>query len=189
MAFHKKKDKVINKSIFKQSIFIQSLSKKLKEMDDPDPDVITHNNYEYHSVTLKHFGIVPKITFTPYGKSTQIKAEIMRSTNLYDESRQQEINEIRKKYGLKTARDTETRILARLFESYWNNYWRSIKTALKRIEQAQKLFITQSNSEKNETISKPMRILMGNVADIKETKEEEEKQEKKSYADELMEVG
>lgn len=108
----------------------------------------------------------------------------MRSTNLYDESRQQEINEIRKKYGLKTARDTETRILARLFESYWNNYWRSIKTALKRIEQAQKLFITKPS----QTFSEPMKILIGNVADIKEAKEEEEKQEKKSYADELIEV-
>ena len=198
MTFHKKKDKVINKSIFKQSIFIQSLSKKLKEVDDPDPDVITHNSYEYHSVTLKHFGIVPKLTFKPYGKSTQIKAEIMRSTNLDDESRQQEINEIRKEYGLKTARDTEIRILARLFESYWNNYWRSIKTALGRIEQAQKLFITKPN----QTLSEPMKILMGDKAisidkadkignkddENKKDNENMTKIEKKTYAEELMEV-
>lgn len=117
----------------------------------------------------------------------------MRTGNLYDESRQQEIDEIRKKYSLKQARDTETRILARLFESYWNNYWRSIKTALSRIEQAQKLFIT--NKSKGETISEPMRILMGNVVPNargnvvpNDTNRKENKQEKKSYADELMEV-
>jgi len=178
-----------SKCALKQHRFLEALTNRLKEIDDPNADIIIHDSYKYHSVTLKHFGIIPKITFAPYGKSTQIKAEIMRTANLYDEPRQQEIAQIREKYSLKKARETETRILARLFESYWNNYWRSIKTALKRIEQAQKLFITQSNSEKNETISKPMRILMGNVADIKETKEEEEKQEKKSYADELMEVG
>lgn len=112
----------------------------------------------------------------------------MRQSNLYDESRQQEIDEIRKKYSLKQARDTENRILARLFESYWNNYWRSIKTALARIEQAQKLFIT--NKSKGETISEPMRILMGGVVPNVEAKvvPNENNKEKKSYADELMEV-
>jgi hypothetical protein len=75
----------------------------------------------------------------------------MRKADLYDESRKKEIGEIRKKYSLKQARDTEIRILARSFESYWNNYWRSIKTALRRIEQAQKLFITQSDPTKAET--------------------------------------
>ena len=175
-----------SKFALKQLRFLKVLTNRLQELDDPNPDVITHDSYEYHETCLKGIGVMPKITFKPYGKSTQIKAEIMRSANIDDESRKREIDEIRKKYGIKTARDTETRILARLFESYWNNYWRSIRTALSRIEQAQRLFIT--NPERNETISKPMRILIGNVADIKEAKQGEEKQGKKSYADELMEV-
>ena len=177
----------------KQSLFLTALHKKLQEIDNPDPDIITHDSYQYHEINLKSMGIIPKITFKPYGKSTQIKAEIMHQANLYDESRQREIDEIRKKFGLKTARDTETRILSRLFESYWNGYWRSIKTALTRIEQAQKLFIT--NTEKGETISKPMRILMGNVVPNNrgkvvpnEENQDEKNIQKKSYTDELMEV-
>jgi hypothetical protein len=150
--------------------------------------VITHDSYEYHQTNLKGIGLIPKITFTPYGKSTQIKAQIIRKSNLNNKSRKVEIDQIRAKFGLKTARDTETRILARLFESYWNNYWRSIKTALNRIEQAQKFFITDPT--KSETISKPMQILMGNVVDVMPNDKRNENEQKKSkfYMDELMEV-
>ena len=155
-------------------------------MDDPDTDIITHDSYEYHETNRKGIGTIPKITFKPYGKSTQIKAEIMRKANLDDQSRQKEIAEIRTKLGLTTAKDTETRILARLFESYWNNYWRSIRRSLDRIEEAQKLFIT--NPEGNETISKPMRIMMGNKAVVGNEIKEEKDMKSKSYMDELMEL-
>ena len=166
--------------VSKQSLFLSALRSKLVELDDPNPDVITHDSYHYHETTLKGIGTIPKITFTPYGQSTKIKAEILRKSNLSNESRQTEIAKIRAKFGLKTARDTQNRILARLFESYWNNYWRSIRTALARIEQAQKLFIT--TSDKGETISEPMKILMGNVAPISKEKYQDEKnKQKKSY--------
>ena len=177
-----------SKFVLKQHQFLKALTNRLQELDDPNPDIITHDSYEYHETNLKGIGVMPKITFKPYGKSTQIKAEIMRSANIDDESRKKEIDEIRKKFGLKQARDTETRILARLFESYWNNYWRSIRTALSRIEQAQRLFIT--NPERNETISKPMRIMLGNVGVFpnKQQEIEESQKEKKSYAEELMNI-
>ena len=176
--------------ISKQSLFLFALRSRLVELDDPDPEVITHDNYKYHETTLKGIGTIPKITFNPFGKSSQTKAQIIRHANLDNKSRQTEIVQIRAKFGLKTARDTENRILARLFESYWNGYWRSVKTALSRIEQAQKLFITQSKSEKGETISEPMKILMGNVVLSTEEKEKpnQNRKEKKSYRDELMEV-
>jgi hypothetical protein len=177
-----------SKFALKQLRFLKVLTNRLQELDDPNPDVITHDSYEYHETCLKGIGVMPKITFKPYGKSTQIKAEIMRSANIDDESRKREIDEIRKKYGIKTARDTETRILARLFESYWNNYWRSIRTALSRIEQAQRLFIT--NPERNETVSKPMRIMLGNAGVFanKQQEIEESQKEKKSYAEELINI-
>ena len=172
----------------KQHRFLEALTNHLREIDNPNPDIITHDRYEYRELNLKGIGIIPKITFTPYGRSTRIKGKIMRTANLSNESRQKEIAQIRAKFGLKTARDTESRILARLFESYWNNYWRSIRTALARIEQAQKLFITTSN--KGETISEPMKILMGNTVLSTEEKEKpnQNKKENKSYRDELMEV-
>ena len=174
----------------KQHRFLEALTNHLREIDNPDPDIITHDRYEYRELNLKGIGTIPKITFKPYGCSTRIKAEIMRTASLSNESRQTEIAQIRAKFGLKTARDTESRILARLFESYWNNYWRSIKTALARIEQAQKLFIT--TSDKGETISEPMKILMGNKALVpneeKENNQDEKNKQMKSYMDELMEV-
>ena len=168
----------------KQALFLQSVTNQLKDMDDPD--IITYDSYVYHETNLKGIGTIPKITFKPYGKSTQIKAEIMRKANLDDRSKQKKIAEIRTKFGLTTARDTETRILARLFESHWSNYWRGIRTALNRIEQAQKLFIT--NTEGNETISKPMRIMMGNKAVVGNETKEEKNMKSKSYMDELMEL-
>ena len=170
----------------KQALFLQFLTEQLKDMDDPDADIITHDSYEYHETNLKGIGTIPKITFKPYGKSTQIKAEIMRKANLDDQSRQKEIAEIRTKLGLTTARDTEARILARLFESYWNNYWRKVRTALNRIEEAQKFFIT--NPEGNETISRPMKIMMGNKAVVGNETKEEKDMKSKSYMDELMEL-
>lgn len=140
----------------KQYRFIEAVYKKLREMDNLEPEIITHDSYEWHKMTLKGFGTIPKLTFGPYGKGTKIKAEIMRSANLLDESRHKEIEGLRRKFNFQKARDHEDRILARLFESYWNSYWKGVIRALYRIEQAQKLFI-----KPNETISEPIQILMG----------------------------
>ncbi len=139
----------------KQHRFLEGVCARLREMDDPDPEIITHDSYEWHAANLKGFGTIPKITFTPYGKSTKIKAEIMRSASLADESRRKEVDEIRRKLGFQKARDHEDRILARLFESYWNGYWKTLIRALVRIEQAQKLF-----TKSNEPISEPIQILI-----------------------------
>jgi len=177
--------------VLKQSLFLIALHNKIKAIEDPNPDIITHDSFEYHSTNLKGIGIIPKITFTPYGKSTQIKAEIIKSANIYDKDLEREIDEIRTKFSPKKASETENRILARRFESYWNNYWRSIRTALNRIEQAQQIFITISNQEKSETISEPMRIMMGTKAEAvvpNEAKKENEEKKSKSYMDELLEV-
>jgi len=139
----------------KQHRFLEGVCARLREMDDPDPEIITHDSYEWHAANLKGFGTIPKITFTPYGKSTKIKAEIMRSASLADESRRKEVDEIRRKLGFQKARDHEDRILARLFESYWNGYWKTLIRALRRIEQSQRLF-----TKPDETIAEPMQILM-----------------------------
>ena len=172
----------------KQELFLIAFRNKLKEIDDPNPDIITHDSYEYIKKNLRGIGIIPKITFKPYGQGIRIKGEIMRSANIYDKDIEREIDEIREKYGPKKTKDKENRILARRFESYWNNYWRGIRTALNRIEQAQKLFITDRT--KNMTISEPMQIMMGTKAGVPNTEKQnnENIKEKKSYMDELMEV-
>ena len=136
--------------------FLAAIAERLRAIDDPEPDVIRHISYTWRTQNIKGFGTIPKLTFTPYGQSTKIKANIMRSAGLQDQDRQKEIDEIRDKYSPKKAKDHEDRILARLFESYWNSYWQTVIRALKRIEQAQRTFAKSS-----ETISEPMRILLG----------------------------
>lgn len=171
----------------KQRSFLEAICAKLREMDDQDPEIITHDSYDWHAANLKGFGTIPKITFTPYGKSTKIKAKIMRSAGLADESRQKETDEIRRKLGFQKARDNEDRILARLFESYWNRYWKTLIRALLRIEQAQKLFI-----KTNETISEPMQILMKKTILTpmlnQETDQKPESAKHKPYTDILAEL-
>ena len=178
----------------KQEHFLIALRNKLKEMEDPNPDIITHDSYTYHETTLAEYAKMPKIRFHPYGKSKIIKAEIMRTSNIYDEKTEKRIDEIKEKYKSTTTfpspkqlKEQEDTILANRFDSYWNNYWRSIRTALNRINQAQKIFITTSNPENKDQISEPMRIMMGTKA-VVPNKEEKNKQENRSYMDELMEL-
>jgi len=180
--------------IYKQKLFLVSLRDKLIEFDDPNPSIITHDSYEYIVKNISGIGRIPAIRFFPYGRTVKIKADIMRSANIHDHKLEKEIDEIRAKYTPKVAKDKESRILARRFESYWNSYWRGVRTAINRIEQAQKLFITS----KSETISKPMQILMGNKLNMihknnqtnqdNQTNQNNQNQKTKSYADELMEV-
>jgi hypothetical protein len=143
----------------KQTRFLAAIAERLRAIEDTDSDVITHRGYQWKPQNIKCFGTIPKLTFAPYGQSVKIKADIMRSAGLEDKDRQKEIDEIRAKFSPKQARDNENRILARLFESYWNSYWQTIFRALRRIEQAQRIF-----AKPTETISKPMRILLGKRA-------------------------
>jgi len=139
-----------------QTRFLAAIAKCLSAIDDPEPEVIRHISYAWRTQNIKGFGTIPKLTFYPYGQSTKIKADIMRSAGLQDQARQKEMDEIREKYNPKKSKDHEDRILARLFESYWNSYWQAVIRALQRIERAQTTFAKPS-----ETISEPMRILLG----------------------------
>jgi hypothetical protein len=167
--------------------FLTAIAECIRAIDDPEPEVIRHISYTWRTQNIKGFGIIPKLTFTPYGQSTKIKADIMRSAGLQDQHRQKEIDEIRERYSPKKAKDHEDRILARLFESYWNSYWQTIFRALRRIEQAQRIF-----AKPTETISKPMRILLGKRAinsDQKfKTPESPESREHKPYSAILAEL-
>ena len=177
--------------ITKQSLFLSSLNRKLVEFDDPNPDIITHESYEYRETTLSTFGKIPQITFKPYGRNRQIKAEIMKSSGIYDPAVEKEIAKIRVKYNPKQANIKEATIQEKRFDSYWNAYWKSNRRSLKRINQANKLFITNQSPNSKEQISKPMQILMG-IKSIEKTEEQKQesksKDKSKSYMDELMEV-
>jgi len=51
----------------RQLHLLQAVHEKIKAINDPDPDVITHEIYEFTTSATKDFGKIPKITFRPSG--------------------------------------------------------------------------------------------------------------------------
>jgi len=110
-----------------------------------------------------------------------------------DEARQEQISQIRRKYGIRKARNG----LANLFESEWNNIMLKSKKATFTAAYINQLFATDQ-----QTIAEPMQLLQSVVMDeyskqikakkdIIHSKEKLESQENKrvrSYEEELMEV-
>lgn len=137
--------------------FVAALSETLKAINDPDsPDVSDH--YEYRSELLKGFGEIPKIRFYPHGKDTYYKAEIMRKTGLVNQETTQKIVALREKVGFKKARDEEHRVLARQFESEWNNLMHQLVKATRALSA-----INYALSELGSGMAEPIRIIQGIV--------------------------
>jgi hypothetical protein len=111
----------------RQIKFLESIQDKFRKINDPDKPYISHESYSFQIKQTKQFGAIPKILFKPHG--TQMKAEIIRNAGLLNESRDKEIDQIRAKMGFVNPRDKAYRILARLFESEWNNIMFKTKKA------------------------------------------------------------
>ena len=119
-----------NKNPFttRQAKVLETIHHKIMEINDPDKDYITHESYKFYIAQTNQFGKIPKIQFEP--NSTYIKADIMRSAGLANKARFKKINQIRADIGITKKRDTESRTLARLFESEWNNIMHKLKKAV-----------------------------------------------------------
>jgi len=107
----------------RQIRLLETVREKIREIKEPEPEVITNDDYEWRIKNTKQFGQIPKICFRP--NSGRIKAEIVRKAELLDEKREAEIGQLRAKYGVRTARNKESR----LFEAEWNNIMFKIKKA------------------------------------------------------------
>lgn len=107
----------------RQLNLLKAVQDKIRQINDPNPEILTDESFEWRTTRTNHFGIIPKITFKPY--SSQIKADIMRKAGLLDENRETKLTELRKQYGIGEVRNME----ARLFESEWNNIMLKIKKA------------------------------------------------------------
>ena len=99
----------------RQLRLLEAIQEKILEINDPEPEIITHGSYEWYTEQTRQFGKIPKIRFYP--NSCLAKAEIIEKAGLVDESRQQEIAQLRENIGIKRPRDKISRIRARLFES------------------------------------------------------------------------
>ena len=142
----------------RQLRLLKAVQKKISEINEPDPEIITHESYEWFIEQTKQFGKIPKIRFYP--NSCLAKAEIIEKAGLVDESRQQEIAQLRKNIGIKKPRDKESRINARLFESEWNNIMLKAKKSTFTVALINQLFCSM-----DQTISEPIEHLQNIVMD------------------------
>ena len=99
----------------RQLRLLEAIQEKILEINDPEPEIITHGSYEWYTEQTRQFGKIPKIRFYP--NSCLAKAEIIEKAGVVDKSRQQEIAQILENIGIKRPRDKISRIRARLFES------------------------------------------------------------------------
>ena len=138
----------------RQIQFLEVIRKRIRQINDPNPEIITHETYEFHTEQTKQFGKIPKIRFRPH--SSQIKAELIRAAGLIDKSREEKIAQIRQKYGIRETRNRE----ARLFESEWNNIMLKAKKATFTMALMNQLFANQ-----DQALSEPVQLMQSIVVD------------------------
>jgi|GEM_PF-984290 hypothetical protein len=143
----------------RQVRLLEAISEKILEINDPNPETITHESYKWYTKQTKQFGKIPKIRFYP--SSCLAKSEIIEKAGIIDERKQQEIKKLREKIiGIDTPRDKKSRIQARLFESEWNNIMFKTKKSTFTVGLINQLFcLTQ------QTISDPVEHLQHIVMD------------------------
>jgi hypothetical protein len=175
----------------RQIRLLEAIREKIRQITDPDPEIITHESYEFHIEQTKQFGKIPKIRFRP--NSGQIKEKIIEKAGLINESRNEKKAEIRKKFGITEARNSK----ANLFESEFNNIMHKAKKATVIAANINQLFATDQ-----QTIAEPMQLMQQVVMDefsnqirakrkaihSKEKPETQENKRVRSYEEELMEV-
>ena len=132
----------------RQIRFIEAIRNQLCNSSDPDSPMITDDDYEWHTTTTKDFGKIPKISFKPF--SSRTKADIVTQADLTNKKREDDIDKIREKYGLKKDQFTK----ARLFESEWNSLMVKARRAVITVAYLNAMFATPG-----QTMSDPLKIL------------------------------
>ena len=142
----------------RQQRFLNALTEKLREIEDTDLEIITNEGYHYGLRFLKESGRnLPRITFTPRGKDQRIKADVMRKAGLgVDDQLKCKAQHMKRKLGMRNASESETRILARRFNAYWNSYWATISRSIDALKDPQERF-----TRRGQTIAEPIQLLLG----------------------------
>jgi len=138
----------------RQIRLLEAIREKIRHINDPEPEIITDEFYEWLTESTKQFGRIPKIRFSP--QSSRIKAELIKDAGLIDELREVELSRIRQKYCIKEARNRK----ARLFESEWNNIMLKVKKAMFTAG-----YINQLLATDQETVAEPIALMQQIVTD------------------------
>jgi len=179
----------------RQIRLLEAIRNRLRKINDPDPEVITNESYEWFIETITGIGKIPKIRFKPGSQS--IKSEIMEQAGLTESishDRKQKRSQARTRHNLHFKPKTDTERLADLFDKEWNNIALKLKKAAFTAAYINQLFSTNQ-----QTVSEPIQLLQSIIQEeykdkIKAGKpihdpEPAQKKPESSYADELMEVG
>ena len=171
------------KTTTRQQPFLETLTAKLRKINDPDPDIITNIGYRWSLRYIKRYDRkLPKLTFTPYGSDSKIKAGIMRSAGQGDiQDLKRKKAEWQEKSGFKVAQDKEDYILARRFNRKLAQYFRPIAESLSILVDPQARF-----TGKDQAVAEPIRLLMGEK--ITESAETPESMQEKPYNQALAEL-
>ena len=132
----------------RQIRLLEAVREKIRQINDIDPEIIRYDSYEFRAEQTKQFGKIPKIKFRPNGCC--IKAGLIEKAGLIDESRSEKKAKIRKKFGIREARNSQ----ANLFESEWNNIMLKVKKATFTAAYINKLFATGQ-----QTVAVPITLL------------------------------
>ena len=147
----------------RQIKLLEAVRERIREIDHPDPEIIiTNESYEFNIEQTKQFGKIPKIRFHP--NSCHIKAELVEKAGLVDILRQEQISQIRQKYGIKKARNG----LANLFESEWNNIMFKAKKAAFTLAFINQRFSTASQRVADPIVAIQHIVSEENASEIKE---------------------
>jgi hypothetical protein len=132
----------------RQLRLLEAVREKIRQINDPEPEIIIDESYTWFSEQTKQFGQIPKIRFRP--NSGQTKAELVRQAGLVDETREERLIDLRQKYGIGEVRNRE----ARLFESEWNNIMLKLKKATFAVALTNQFFATSQ-----QTLADPIGLL------------------------------
>jgi len=127
-------------------------------------------SYEFISLSVKSFGLVPKLRFYPHGRSVALKAEVMVRAGQVSEARLRKAEEARKKAGIPVGRDSLSRVLARQFESEWNNAMLQLFRSASVLGKVNMLLCRHG-----ERLSEPVRIVQASVLELVEKEGNREK--------------
>jgi len=177
----------------RQIYLLQAIREKIRQINDPDSEVIRHDSYKWYVENLAGFGKIPKITFKP--NSQYIKSEIMIEAGLTEsisEDRKHKRASARTQHNVISKPKNDKQRLADLFDKEWNNIALKLKKAAFTAA-----FINQLFATLHQQISVPIQLLQGIIMDEykSQIKTEEPihdlspaRTESRYYEDELLEV-
>ena len=74
----------------RQIKLLEAVRERIRGIDNPDPEIITNESYEFNIEQTRQFGKIPKIRFRP--NSCHIKSELVEKAGLVDIGRQEQIS-------------------------------------------------------------------------------------------------